>query len=174
MLRHRLDHIVDVHRDTTRMGPQTVVDLISVNDILRDLRRAPKERPELDGLALREVGDRSHMPLRFDDQGAKAEWSDAVLDKPKRAAVDQTSWKGTLPVREFTGDAVDHDVGLPPEPDGRDVRAGNTNVRRVVEMLMTVRAIWNGTVVAESDRTILVEGNHYFPVEDVTTDLLES
>jgi uncharacterized protein (DUF427 family) len=25
------------------------------------------------------------------------------------------------------------------------------------------RAIWNGTVLAESDRTIVVEGNHYFP-----------
>jgi uncharacterized protein (DUF427 family) len=26
-----------------------------------------------------------------------------------------------------------------------------------------VRAIWNGTVIAESDRTVTVEGNHYFP-----------
>jgi uncharacterized protein (DUF427 family) len=26
-----------------------------------------------------------------------------------------------------------------------------------------VRAIWNGAVVAESDETIVVEGNHYFP-----------
>jgi len=25
------------------------------------------------------------------------------------------------------------------------------------------KAIWNGTVVAESDETIMVEGNHYFP-----------
>jgi uncharacterized protein (DUF427 family) len=25
------------------------------------------------------------------------------------------------------------------------------------------RALWNGTVLAESDRTIVVEGNHYFP-----------
>ena len=31
---------------------------------------------------------------------------------------------------------------------------------------MTV-AIWNGKVVAESDRTILVEGNHYFPPESI-------
>ena len=28
---------------------------------------------------------------------------------------------------------------------------------------MTVRAEWNGTVVAESDDTVVVEGNHYFP-----------
>jgi uncharacterized protein (DUF427 family) len=25
------------------------------------------------------------------------------------------------------------------------------------------RAIWNGAVVAESDDTVVVEGNHYFP-----------
>lgn len=30
---------------------------------------------------------------------------------------------------------------------------------------MTMRAIWNGTVLAESDDTVVVEGNHYFPVE---------
>ena len=26
-----------------------------------------------------------------------------------------------------------------------------------------MKAIWNGTVIAESDDTVLVEGNHYFP-----------
>ncbi len=26
-----------------------------------------------------------------------------------------------------------------------------------------VKAIWNGVVLAESDRTIVIEGNHYFP-----------
>lgn len=28
-------------------------------------------------------------------------------------------------------------------------------------------ATWNGTVIAQSDRTIMVEGNHYFPPETV-------
>jgi uncharacterized protein (DUF427 family) len=28
-----------------------------------------------------------------------------------------------------------------------------------------MKAIWNGKVLAESDDTILVEGNHYFPVD---------
>lgn len=37
---------------------------------------------------------------------------------------------------------------------------------------MTVRATWNGAVLAESDRTVVVEGNHYFPLDDVRTDLL--
>jgi uncharacterized protein (DUF427 family) len=26
-----------------------------------------------------------------------------------------------------------------------------------------MKAIWNGAVLAESDRTVVVEGNHYFP-----------
>lgn len=26
-----------------------------------------------------------------------------------------------------------------------------------------MKAIWNGTVIAESDETVVVEGNHYFP-----------
>ena len=26
-----------------------------------------------------------------------------------------------------------------------------------------MKAIWNGTVLAESNRTVVVEGNHYFP-----------
>ena len=29
------------------------------------------------------------------------------------------------------------------------------------------RAIWNGAVLAESDRTVVVEGNHYFPPDAV-------
>jgi uncharacterized protein (DUF427 family) len=30
-----------------------------------------------------------------------------------------------------------------------------------------MRAVWNGTVVAESDETVVVEGNHYFPAESI-------
>jgi uncharacterized protein (DUF427 family) len=30
-----------------------------------------------------------------------------------------------------------------------------------------MKAVWNGEVVAESDDTIVVEGNHYFPAEAV-------
>ena len=29
------------------------------------------------------------------------------------------------------------------------------------------RAIWNGAVLAESDQTIVVEGNHYFPPDSI-------
>ena len=34
------------------------------------------------------------------------------------------------------------------------------------------KAIWNGTVVAESDETVVVEGNHYFPPESVSREYL--
>lgn len=30
-----------------------------------------------------------------------------------------------------------------------------------------MKAIWKGTVVAESDDTVVVEGNHYFPAESL-------
>jgi len=35
-----------------------------------------------------------------------------------------------------------------------------------------MKAIWNGAVVAESDETVMVEGNHYFPLDTVDADLL--
>jgi len=33
-------------------------------------------------------------------------------------------------------------------------------------------ATWNGAVLAESDDTVVVEGNHYFPREAVRDDVL--
>lgn len=30
-----------------------------------------------------------------------------------------------------------------------------------------VRAVWNGALLAESDDTVVVEGNHYFPREAI-------
>ncbi|MDE0776753.1 MAG: DUF427 domain-containing protein [Nocardioides sp.] len=35
-----------------------------------------------------------------------------------------------------------------------------------------MRAIWNGTVIASSDDTVVVEGNHYFPADSVDRSLL--
>lgn len=32
------------------------------------------------------------------------------------------------------------------------------------------RAIWNGVVLAESDHTQIVEGNHYFPPDSIRRD----
>lgn len=36
-----------------------------------------------------------------------------------------------------------------------------------------MQAVWNGTVIAESDDTVVVEGNHYFPPEAVKREYLE-
>lgn len=30
-----------------------------------------------------------------------------------------------------------------------------------------MKATWNGTVIAESDDTLIVEGNHYFPADSL-------
>lgn len=35
------------------------------------------------------------------------------------------------------------------------------------------KAVWNGAVIAESQATELVEGNHYFPEESLKKDFLE-
>ena len=35
-----------------------------------------------------------------------------------------------------------------------------------------MKAIWNDQVVAESDDTVVVEGNHYFPRASISDDLL--
>jgi uncharacterized protein (DUF427 family) len=32
-----------------------------------------------------------------------------------------------------------------------------------------MKAIWNGVILAESDNTVVVEGNHYFPPESINT-----
>ena len=33
-----------------------------------------------------------------------------------------------------------------------------------------MKAVWNGAVLAESDKTIVVEGNHYFPPDSINPD----
>jgi uncharacterized protein (DUF427 family) len=35
-----------------------------------------------------------------------------------------------------------------------------------------MKAVWNGTVVAESDDTVVVEGNHYFPADSLKRDFI--
>lgn len=35
------------------------------------------------------------------------------------------------------------------------------------------KAVWKGTVIADSDDTVVVEGNHYFPPDSVRWDHLE-
>ncbi len=38
---------------------------------------------------------------------------------------------------------------------------------------MTIEARWQEILIAESSKTVLVEGNHYFPPGDVAFELLE-
>ncbi|MBL6447530.1 DUF427 domain-containing protein [Fulvivirga sp. 29W222] len=36
-----------------------------------------------------------------------------------------------------------------------------------------MKAIWNGKTIAESDDTIVIEGNHYFPANAVNKEFLK-
>jgi uncharacterized protein (DUF427 family) len=36
-----------------------------------------------------------------------------------------------------------------------------------------MKAMWKNTVIAQSDDTVVVEGNHYFPLASVPANLLE-
>ncbi|NOX85247.1 MAG: DUF427 domain-containing protein [Chlorobi bacterium] len=37
-----------------------------------------------------------------------------------------------------------------------------------------MKAIWNGTVLAESDKTYVIEGNHYFPPKTINREYFEN
>lgn len=36
-----------------------------------------------------------------------------------------------------------------------------------------MKAIWNNTVIAESEDTIVIENNHYFPIESIKKEFYE-
>ncbi len=36
-----------------------------------------------------------------------------------------------------------------------------------------MKAIYRNTVIAESDKTVMVEGNHYFPMDSIKKEYLE-
>ena len=36
-----------------------------------------------------------------------------------------------------------------------------------------MKAQWNGAVLAESDKTVVIEGNHYFPPDSVRQEYLQ-
>ncbi len=37
-----------------------------------------------------------------------------------------------------------------------------------------MKANWNGTIIAESNETIIIENNHYFPLNSVNKEFLKS
>jgi uncharacterized protein (DUF427 family) len=53
---------------------------------------------------------------------------------------------------------------------GRTQNCVRTDYLEGCESAVTVKAIWNGVVVAESDDTVVVEGNHYFPVRSLVEE----
>ena len=36
-----------------------------------------------------------------------------------------------------------------------------------------MQAVWNDVVIADSDDTVVVEGNHYFPIESIKKEYFE-
>ena len=44
---------------------------------------------------------------------------------------------------------------------------GRASAAARIEETPRMKAIWKGTVIAQSDDTVVVEGNHYFPAESV-------
>ncbi|ABK77527.1 uncharacterized protein conserved in bacteria [Cenarchaeum symbiosum A] len=38
--------------------------------------------------------------------------------------------------------------------------------------IQIMKAVWNGVVLAESDDTVVIEGNHYFPADSVKKEFL--
>ena len=38
---------------------------------------------------------------------------------------------------------------------------------------MTIKAIWNGQVIAESENTEMVDRNHYFPMESINREFFK-
>ncbi len=37
-----------------------------------------------------------------------------------------------------------------------------------------MKAVWNGQTIAESDDTVVVENNHYFPIDSIDPSVLKS
>src|SRR5688572_21583609 len=70
-------------------------------------------------------------------------------------------------------------VGPPPEPESMRTRWRFSQLqspsgvpphsRDEAEGVMP-KATWNGAVLAESDRTVVVEGNHYFPPDAIRAE----
>jgi uncharacterized protein (DUF427 family) len=45
--------------------------------------------------------------------------------------------------------------------------------RSAIREVEVPRAVWNGETLAESSDTVVVEGNHYFPIDSVKREYLQ-
>jgi uncharacterized protein (DUF427 family) len=52
-------------------------------------------------------------------------------------------------------------------------QAGGRSDGSTKEEIVVAKATWNGVVIAESDDTVVVEGNHYFPRSSLNSALIE-
>jgi len=43
-------------------------------------------------------------------------------------------------------------------------------MHRRIELEREMKAVWNGEVVAESNNTVVVDGNHYFPADSIKSE----
>ena len=50
----------------------------------------------------------------------------------------------------------------------------NVSLHNATREALMYQAVWNGKVIAESDNTVEVEGNQYFPMESVNKAFLKS
>jgi len=69
-----------------------------------------------------------------------------------------------------------HKAGRFPAPTGQRpglTRAGLRPIYGFYRRSMMVEARWNGTLIASSDDTVVVEGNHYFPASAVNAAFLK-
>jgi uncharacterized protein (DUF427 family) len=57
----------------------------------------------------------------------------------------------------------------PPEANNPHISDANSGARYVRGM---PKAIWNDEIIAQSDETVVIEGNHYFPRASVREDVL--
>ena len=49
-----------------------------------------------------------------------------------------------------------------------DIRFDNTQLKSI-----DMKAIWNNQIIAESDKTIVVERNHYFPADSIKKEFFK-
>jgi hypothetical protein len=73
---------------STRMRPETVVDLIGSYESVCYERRTAEKRPKLHRLVLRESSHRSDMPFRLHDQCAQTQRPGAVFNQPRSSPED--------------------------------------------------------------------------------------
>lgn len=86
-------------------------------------------------------------------------------------AVRGAAGGGGLGRVERPGHGLSGDGGRGPGPQ-HITALGNTAMVAAVALGMA-RATWNGILLAESDETVVVEGNHYFPANSVVEGVLQ-